>query len=75
MKGFEHLMDNAATCCQQKLLIDNKSVRECVKLNVYDPMQAKVARLREHLTELRQDAHDCGIKAWVMKCDEALEGE
>ena len=34
-----------------------------------------VERLREYLTDLRQEAEDCDLKSLVMICDEALEVE
>ena len=53
MKTFEHMMDDAATCCQRMELLDNESVRLCVKLNIYNRLMEEVERLREYLQEIR----------------------
>lgn len=42
---FDKMMDNAACCCQNRLLLDSEELRECIKLNVYQPMADTNAEL------------------------------
>ncbi len=56
--AFDKLIDNAATCSQEKLLVDDESLRECIKLNIYDPL---LAIIDGHEAVLRE-MHDLKIK-------------
>ena len=51
MMTFDHMMDNAATCCQRKDLLDNESVRECIELNIYKPIRHQL------LSSLEETSH------------------
>ena len=50
---FEKMCDNAAVCCQRKELLENESVRECIMLNVYEPLKSEIDKLIGEVTELR----------------------
>lgn len=45
--SFDRLMDNAACACQERSLLDSESVREAVKLNIFDPLMAEIERWKE----------------------------
>lgn len=49
----EDLIDNAATCCQRKLLVDDESVRECIKLNVAKPLRDRIGTLDDDNDSLK----------------------
>lgn len=50
---IERLLDNAATCSQERGMLDDGALRECVKLNVADPLQKEIERLTAELKEER----------------------
>ena len=38
------LLENAATCSQHRPLLDNESLRECIVLNIIDPLKAEIVK-------------------------------
>lgn len=65
----DYLLDAAATCCQFRPLCSdmdetNESLRECLKLNVCQPLRARIAELEAALRELLATArhHKAGPK-------------
>ena len=51
----DRLLDDAATCSQHKPLVDNESLRECIVLNIIDPLKAEIRQLRGENKRLRLD--------------------
>lgn len=52
------LIENAATCSQCKTLVDDEVVRECIELNIIQPLTARVAELEAALRKITMTAHD-----------------
>ena len=50
---IERLLDNAATCSQERGMLDDGALRECVKLNVAEPLADEIERLTNELRETR----------------------
>ena len=46
---IERLLDNAATCSQERGMLDDGALRECVRLNVADPLAERIAKLEAAL--------------------------
>ncbi len=53
MKDDQRLIEDAAVCSQQEILLDNESVNECIVLNVCAPLRARIAEL-----EASHDYHE-----------------
>lgn len=54
--NFERMLDNAATCCQQKLLLDSESTRECIRLNIFDPLRLSICEMESERDNARDVA-------------------
>ena len=52
----ERLIENAAMCSQHKPLIDDKSVNECIVLNVCKPLRDEIESLRAKVAELERES-------------------
>lgn len=45
----DHLIDNAATASQNRTLLDDLVTREAIRLNVADPLRARIVELEHAL--------------------------
>ena len=66
---IERLLDNAATCSQERGMLDDGTLRECVRLNVALPLQQRIEELEAGNVKV------CLRNAGLVQRIEELEGE
>ena len=58
----EELVENAACCCQEKSLIDNQSIRDCIIANVAKPLRQRITKLEAENKRLHERIREYEMK-------------
>lgn len=56
----DRLLDNAATCSQYAALVESDSLRECIVLNIIDPLKTQINDLRILMKQGVEAVEACG---------------